>query len=62
MRQPAIKPLISYKIYPQNILRIFYRPARLIYILDPRSILPIMQTGISLARNSSSILQLWLSL
>ena len=56
MRQPIIKPPASYKIYPQNTPGISYRPAGLIYMLDPRSILPIMQVGILLARNFSSML------
>ena len=60
MRQPTIKPLVSYKIYPQNTLKIFYGPARLIYILDPLSISPITPVGTLLVRNSSSILQPWL--
>ena len=42
MRQPTTKLPVSYKIYPQNIFRIFYRPARLIYILDPLNISPII--------------------
>ena len=34
----------------------FYGPTRLIYILDPLSILPIMPVGTLLVRNSNSIL------
>ena len=56
MRQPVTKPPISYKIYLQSIFKTFYRPARLIYILDPLSILPTTLVGTLLARNSSSIL------
>ena len=60
MRQPAIKPPVGYKMYPQSTLRTFYGPARLIYILDLLSISPIIPAGTLLARNFSSILQLWL--
>ena len=56
MRQPATKPPISYKTYPQSIPRTFYRPTKLIYILDPLSILPIILVGTLLARNFSSTL------
>jgi hypothetical protein len=58
MRQPAIKPPVGYKIYPKNILRTFYGPTRLIYILDPLSILPTTPVGTLLVRNSNSTL--WL--
>ena len=56
MRQPAIKLPISYKIYPQNTPKIFYRPTRLIYILDPYSISPTTPVKTLLIRNSSSML------
>ena len=45
MRQPAIKPPVGYKIYPQSILRTFYGPTRLIYILNLLSISPIILAG-----------------
>jgi hypothetical protein len=60
MRQPAIKPPISYKTYPQSIYRTFYRPTRLIYMLDPLSISPTTLVGTLLARNSSSMPRPWL--
>jgi hypothetical protein len=56
MRQPATKPPINCKIYPQSTPRTFYRPIRLIYILDPLSILPIILAGTLSARNFSSTL------
>ena len=56
MRQPTIKPPVGYKIYPQSIFRIFYRPVRLIYTLNPLNISPTTPTGTLLARNSNSIL------
>ena len=56
MRQPTIKPPIGYKTYPQSIYKTFYRPIKLIYILDPLSILPIILVGTLLIRNSNSIL------
>ena len=60
MRQPVTKPPISYKIYLQSIFKTFYKPAKLIYILDPLSISPITLVGTLLVRNSSNILRLWL--
>ena len=60
MRQPAIKLPVGCKIYPQNILGIFYGLARLIYTLDLLSILPTTLIGTLLVRNSSSMLWPWL--
>ena len=56
MRQPAIKLPISYKKYPQSTPGIFYRPARLIYILNPLSISPIMPVKTLSVRNFNSML------
>ena len=56
MRQPAIKPLIGYKMYPQSTFRIFYGPTKLTYMLDFLSISPIILAGTSLTKNFSSIL------
>ena len=56
MRQPIIKPPINYKTYSQSIYKTFYRPTKLIYTLDPLSILPITLVETLLVRNSSSIL------
>ena len=56
MRQPAIKLPIGYKMYPQSTLRIFYRPTRLIYILNPLSISPMTLVKTLLVRNFNSML------
>ena len=56
MRQPATKPPIGCEIYPQSILRIFYRPTRLTHILDPLSILLIILVKTLLVRNFNSTL------
>jgi hypothetical protein len=58
MRQPITKPSISYKTYSQNIYKTFYRPIKLIYILDPLSILLITLIETLLIRNSNNILRL----
>ena len=60
MRQPAIKPPVSYKMYPQSILGTFYGSAKLTYILNLLSISPTTPVETSSARNSNSMPQLWL--
>ena len=56
MRQPATKPPISYKIYPQSTLKIFYGLTKLIYTLNPLSILPTTPVKTSSVRNFNSML------
>src|SRR6266702_8484690 len=60
MRQPTTKLPVGCKIYLQSTLGIFYGPAGLTRILDLLSISPTTPVGTSSARNSSSILRLWL--
>ena len=56
MKQPTIKLFINCKIYLQNTLRIFYKLIKLIYILNPLSISPIILIKTLLVKNSNSTL------
>ena len=61
MKQPATKLFVGYKIYLQSTPRTLYRPAGLIHMLNPLSILPMILIGTLLVRNSSNMPQPWLS-